>query len=541
MRISTSVVTVPNNPNAPSGPSSSGPLALAEPAVDEDLPPGSACGEYIIERKIGEGGMGAVYGARHPLIGKRAAIKVIKRDLSASPEAVDRFVREAQAVNTIGHPNIVDVFGFGTLSDGRSFFVMEWLEGEALRARMTRPLAFAQALEVLESIAVALRAAHEAGVVHRDLKPDNVYLARAKGAPAPRVKLLDFGLAKLSGPTGEARVDHTRTGIVMGTPLYLSPEQAKGIKIDFATDIYSLGVIAYEMAAGTVPFTADSAVEIMAAHISMRPQPLHERAPWIPPAYDSLVMRMLDKDPRGRPPIKEVEDQLSMMRSEPAIANAAPIPGGGGAQWTPSPSLASSPARTPAAGISAPAMTQAGGTRKRRGMVIGIVAGVVIVGGAVAVLAFGGGSKPADKPKTEVVATEPVKPEPVKPEPVKPEPVKPEPVTTAPVPEPAKPEPVKPEPVKPEPEKHVAAKPGTLAITIAGAQKGNVLVDGKRVGSNVATISVELAPGDHRVRIEAPGHRPVQKTVRVEAGANQPLSVQLGAKSIDTIHDPFAE
>src|SRR6185503_14222834 len=115
--------------------------------------------------------------------------------------------------NTIGHPNIVDVFGFGALADGRSFFVMEWLEGESLRERMTRPLAFADALEILESIATALQAAHEAGVVHRDLKPDNVYLARVKGSPAPRVKLLDFGLAKLSGPTGEARVDHTRTGI----------------------------------------------------------------------------------------------------------------------------------------------------------------------------------------------------------------------------------------------------------------------------------------------------------------------------------------
>jgi serine/threonine-protein kinase len=524
MRITTSTVTVPNGQG--------GPLALAEPVVDEDLPSGSACGEYIVERKIGEGGMGAVYGARHPLIGKRAAIKVIKRDLSVNPEAVDRFVREAQAVNTIGHPNIVDVFGFGRLPDGRSFFVMEWLEGEALRARMTRPLAFAQALEVLESIAVALRAAHEAGVVHRDLKPDNVYLARSKGAPAPRVKLLDFGLAKLSGPTGDGRVDHTRTGIVMGTPLYLSPEQAKGIKIDFATDVYSLGVIAYEMAAGAVPFTADSAVEIMAAHISARPVPLHERAPWVPQMFDRLVMRMLDKDPQARPPIREVEEQLAMMRAQPEIANAAPVAGGVAAQWTPSPSLAA-----------VPPVTQIGATRKRRGVVIGIVAAVVIAGGAMAVLALGGGS---DKPKQEVAAIapapapvpvkpEPVKPEPAKPEPVAPEPVKPEPVATVP------PEPAKPEPAKPEPAKHLAAKPGTLAITIAGAQKGNVLVDGKRVGSNVATISIELAPGEHRVRVEAPGHRPVQHVVRVEAGANQPMSIQLGAKSIDTIHDPFAE
>src|SRR3569623_1527126 len=210
-------------------------------ASDDDLPAGSHAGEYVIEKKLGEGGMGAVYGARHPVIGKRAAVKVIKRELSASAEGVDRFVLEAQAVNTIGHPTIVDVFGFGTLPDSRCFFVKEWLEGESLRDRMTRPLAFSQALEVLESIATALQAAHEAGVVHRDLKPDNVFLSRTKGSSAPRVKLLHFGLAKLSGNTAEGGFGHTRTGIVMGTPLYLSPEQAKGAKIATATDVYSLG------------------------------------------------------------------------------------------------------------------------------------------------------------------------------------------------------------------------------------------------------------------------------------------------------------
>src|SRR6185503_6158639 len=134
---------------------------LAIPS-DEDLPVGSQAGEYRIEKKIGEGGMGSVYGARHPLIGKRAAIKVIRRELSMSREAVDRFVLEAQSVNQIGHPNIVDVFGFGQLPDGRSFFVMEWLQGESLRERLQRPLQFPDALEILEQIAKALQAAHEA-------------------------------------------------------------------------------------------------------------------------------------------------------------------------------------------------------------------------------------------------------------------------------------------------------------------------------------------------------------------------------------------
>ena len=523
-RMSTSAVTVPLGPDSTPH-IATGPLALAEPEVDEDLPPGSACGEYIVERKIGEGGMGAVYGARHPVIGKRAAIKVIKRDLSASRDAVDRFVREAQAVNTIGHPNIVDVFGFGTLPDGRSFFVMEWLEGESLRARMTRPLAFAQALEVLESIAIALRAAHEAGVVHRDLKPDNVYLARAKGAPAPRVKLLDFGLAKLSATTGDARVDHTRTGVVMGTPLYLSPEQAKGVKIDFATDLYSLGVIAYEMAAGQVPFNADSAVEIMAAHISTTPTPLRERAPWVPPTFERLVMRMLAKDPQSRPSILEVEDQLAAMRAQPEIANAAPTQGGSAAQWTPVPSAI------------APAITQTGVARGHRGLVIAGVTAAVIAGVVVAVLAFGGGSaKPAapTHPPSEIATAPAPAPAPAPPTvAVTPTPVAPPPSSAS--------EPAKPEPAKPDPVKHVAPRPGPIAISIAGGEHGNVLVDGKRVGSNVATVSLELSAGDHRVRVEAPGHRPVQRVAHVVSGANPPVSIPLGAKSIDTVHDPFAE
>ena len=156
-------------------------LQQTQMLYDEELAPGSLAGEYRIEKKIGEGGMGAVYGAKHPLIGKRAAIKVIKRELSANPEAVDRFVREAQAVNTIGHPNIVDIFSFGVLPDGRSFFVMEWLQGESLRERLERPLTYAEAIDIVETIAKALLAAHEAGVIHRDLKPDNVFLVGGQG------------------------------------------------------------------------------------------------------------------------------------------------------------------------------------------------------------------------------------------------------------------------------------------------------------------------------------------------------------------------
>ncbi|MDQ3368784.1 MAG: serine/threonine protein kinase, partial [Myxococcota bacterium] len=284
----------------------------------DDLAPGSVAGEYEIVRKIGEGGMGSVYGARHPLIGKRAAIKVIHRGLASSADAVDRFVREAQAVNQIGHPNIVDVFGFGQLPDGRPFFVMEWLQGESLKQRLERPLALEPALDILDDIAQALEAAHDAGVLHRDLKPDNVFLQDRK-SDRPIVKLLDFGLAKLSSGGGEHGLEHTRTGVVMGTPLYLSPEQARGIKVDLATDIYSLGAMAYEMFSGHVPFKASSAVETMAMHISHHPIPLASVQPDLPAELDELVTSMLAKDAAARPSIANVRAQLATLRSPDAV------------------------------------------------------------------------------------------------------------------------------------------------------------------------------------------------------------------------------
>jgi serine/threonine-protein kinase len=548
-----------------------GSLAMQQqPVSDEDLPAGSQAGEYVIERKIGEGGMGAVYGARHPVIGKRAAIKVIKRELSASAEGVDRFVREAQAVNTIGHPNIVDVFGFGTLPDGRSFFVMEWLEGESLRDRMQRPLAFAQALEVLESIATALQAAHEAGVVHRDLKPDNVFLARVKGSPAPRVKLLDFGLAKLQG-SSEGAVNHTRTGIVMGTPLYLSPEQAKGAKVDAATDIYSLGAMAYEMGAGVVPFIAESAVEIMAMHISARAEPLSQRAPWVPPMFEQLVFRMLEKDARNRPPIAEVAQQLQYMRAQPDIAGAM-VPGTApNAQWTPmhnTPRPHTAPQGVP---ITPPSTMQQSGVapakQSKTGLVIAIVAIVVLAaGGAVAFVMMN--KKSAKQPDTvaqagsaQVAATGSAQVEPAGSAQVETPPAK---TTTEPpagsaaagsaasagsdVAEgSATTEPVKPpveKTVKPPVEKTVkTTKPrlATVAVTIAGASRGAVFVDGKLVAREVSDISLELAPGTHRIRVESPGHKPDVETIRVESGAKKDLKITLKRKSINAVHDPFAD
>ena len=217
---------------------------------DQALAQGIDVGGYLIDGELGRGGMGIVYAATHPVIGKRVAIKVLKQSLSNNPASVERFKQEARAVNQIGHPNIVDVFAFGELPDGRSYLVMDLLEGESLRKRLRRgPLPVRDALALIDEIAAALAAAHDKGIVHRDLKPDNVFLVAHPGRFD--VRLLDFGLAKLL-PTSalSARAFRTATGTQLGTPDYMSPEQQRG-EVDHRTDIYSLGVMAFEVLAGT--------------------------------------------------------------------------------------------------------------------------------------------------------------------------------------------------------------------------------------------------------------------------------------------------
>src|SRR5262245_33363253 len=253
-----------------------------------DLVPGFIVGEYKVDKKIGEGGMGAVYSATHPMIGKRAAIKVISAALGTNAEAVGRFVQEARSVNQIGHPNIVDVFAFGDLPDGRNYFVMEYLQGESLADRLGKgAMPLGEAIEILDQVADALEAAHEKQIVHRDLKPDNVYLAAVRGGRT-MVKLLDFGIAKLSvadGP-GSGGVQKTRTGMMMGTPGYLSPEQARGKNVDHRTDIYALGCMVFEIVCGRLPFIADNAMDIVLMHMTAAPPRASELWPEIPPPLD---------------------------------------------------------------------------------------------------------------------------------------------------------------------------------------------------------------------------------------------------------------
>ncbi|MFH0899282.1 MAG: protein kinase [Pseudomonadota bacterium] len=289
----------------------------AEPALAEnpnDLPPGMIVGEYRVEDKLGEGGMGAVYSAIHPLIGKKAAIKVISPALCTDVSAVQRFAQEARSVNQIGHPNIVDVFSFGELPDGRSYFAMEWLQGETLGDRLARErnLPLAEGIEVLDQVADALDAAHETGIVHRDLKPDNVFLMAIRGN-RQLVKLLDFGIAKLAD-TGEGAIAKTRTGMMMGTPGYMSPEQARGKNVDHRTDIYALGAMSFELVLGRLPFVAESAMDIVLKHLT-EPAPAPKTLwPEIPELLDSIILGMLEKDPERRPSLAQIRGCLAEVR-----------------------------------------------------------------------------------------------------------------------------------------------------------------------------------------------------------------------------------
>jgi serine/threonine protein kinase len=266
---------------------------------DDRLPAGASAGDYLVERFLGAGAMGDVYAGRHPVIGKRVAIKVLKRELAASPEAAERFIREAQAVNQIDHPNVIDVFGFGRLDDGRLYLVMDLVDGRSLRkAVQDGPLAVDAALDVLAQIADALDAAHARGVVHRDLKPDNVMLTN--GTPS-KVLVLDFGIAKLAavGATGNGTL--TGKGTWLGTPGYMAPEQWSADGAGPASDRYALGVMAYELLSGALPFQAPTLPQMMEQHfrapvpaLSMRGNVTHHQT------LDPVLARAMAKSPDAR-------------------------------------------------------------------------------------------------------------------------------------------------------------------------------------------------------------------------------------------------
>jgi hypothetical protein len=265
---------------------------------------GQLVGNYRIIELLGEGGMGAVYLAEHPGIGRKAAVKVLHPAYAAETEFVGRFFNEARAANATRHPGIVEIFDFGTLPSGASYIIMELLEGESLAARMRRTAEtdVETAVEIIHQAAGALAAAHAKGIVHRDLKPDNMFLVPDQQTPGRfLVKLLDFGIAKLGQGSLSSGSMRTRTGAVMGTPVYMSPEQCRGTKeVDHRADIYALGIILYELLCGAPPFVSEGFGEMTFLHISAPPPPLRERNPHVPERLERIVLKTLAKDPADR-------------------------------------------------------------------------------------------------------------------------------------------------------------------------------------------------------------------------------------------------
>jgi serine/threonine-protein kinase len=286
---------------------------------------GSTVGNYRIVEQIGEGGMGAVYRAEHPLIGRHVAVKVLLPELSKHEEVLTRFFNEARASSLIHHPGIVEVFDFGQMESGSAYLVMELLEGESLAKRLERDgkLRSETIFPLARQICGALGAAHAREIVHRDLKPDNIFLVRDPDVPGGlRAKVLDFGIAKLAASSSGLR---TKTGAVMGTPAYMAPEQTRGAgKVDARADIYALGCILFEMAAGRPPFSARTHHEMMALHQSEPPPKLRSLDSAISPVLEAVVARALAKDPAHR---QQTMDELAadLDRPAPIEQSATPI------------------------------------------------------------------------------------------------------------------------------------------------------------------------------------------------------------------------
>ncbi|MFO0686641.1 MAG: protein kinase [Sandaracinus sp.] len=254
-------------------------------------------GRYRVEKSIGEGGMGVVYLISHAVLGKRMALKVLRGEMAKDADVVQRFMQEAQSATSIGDPNIIDISDFGRLPDGSVYFVMEYLDGESLSKLIARggSIPMATAIHVVRQIASALEAAHARGIVHRDLKPDNIYLVK-QGQDDHFVKVLDFGIAKVGGANSKL----TRTGMIFGTPHYMSPEQAAGQSVDQRTDIYALGVIMYEMFTGKVPFDGDTFMGILSKHMFEQPLPPSQVKGAGLGAIEDVILKALSKKQEER-------------------------------------------------------------------------------------------------------------------------------------------------------------------------------------------------------------------------------------------------
>ena len=441
----------------------------------EELAVGTVIGDYQVEKMIGFGGMGIVYGAVHAVIGKRAAIKVLSAKYCADRAAVARFLQEAQSVNRVAHANIVDIFAFGTLDDGRSYLIMEWLQGESLSARLERAhqLPVHEVIEITTELTRALEAAHAANVIHRDLKPDNVIVI--PDDDGFRIKLLDFGIAKLS--TSQPQSSKTATGITMGTPLFMSPEQARGQNVDARTDIYALGIMMYAMLCGETPFEHEaSPVEVLHAHIGKTPRPPSTLRAEVPEAIDALVLQLLSKQPEDRPTLGELRTQLRLLDGSDRRRRSGVV---------------SVPAHETEDVRVAP-------VRRRRMLLAGGGAFAAAAIAFVVVMSQRGGTTPAST-TTTVASTLP------------PADQAPGSAATA---MPAR---------QPEPPPRAV---GTISLSIE-PKTATITMDGKPITLAQGSAQIEAESGNHAVTIRAPGYHSIEQMVAIVPSQVTPVNLKL--------------
>jgi serine/threonine protein kinase len=289
------------------------PVAMTSAVADSELTAGSMIGSYRIEREIGRGGMGTVYRATHTVLPRRAAVKVMHRELCRHPGMASRVVQEASILEDIRHPGLVRVFECNLLPDHRPYIAMELVEGETLTSRLAAlgRMPWCDVAALMADVADVLAAVHVRGIVHRDLKPDNLLLS--PGAHDYPLRVIDWGVARL-GAVGRLTLE----GLTPGTPIYMSPEQACGHHIAAPCDIYSLGVIAYEALCGHPPFDGRTLAEVVCKHLTTEPVPLAARC-HAPVALCHLVHRMLDKDPATRPMAVDVRQQARALSSDAGV------------------------------------------------------------------------------------------------------------------------------------------------------------------------------------------------------------------------------
>lgn len=288
-------------------------------------------GRYRVIKPLGEGGMGQVYLAEHEAIEKKVALKVLKREYSEKPDIVTRFQQEAISASRIKHPNVLDVFDFGQLDNGCFFLAMEFLEGHdlAVELEQQRVLSPERGVRIALQICRALSAAHSKGVVHRDMKPENVFLQRTADGEEI-VKIVDFGIAQLrtaeeAAASQPQRRRLTKTGMIFGTPEYMAPEQAAGKKADHRVDIYAVGIILYEMFTGAVPFTGETFMAVLAAHLNDAAPPMRSIAPELAlsPEFEALILRTLVKKPEER--FQSMQELSQAILATPEGSGMAPL------------------------------------------------------------------------------------------------------------------------------------------------------------------------------------------------------------------------